>query len=433
LKGIPDTPVDSSPLAKNPHWELVQRVAASPQFAKATRLKDFLSYITERSLTNRVDEITEQQIGIHVFERDLAYNPAEDNIVRVNARYLRNKLKDYFAGAGIHEPESIEIPKGGYIPVFCPRPQTPPEARATAETAPSVRPKSHGIWIAGGISAVLVVLCLWLAVENHALRSEAAPGWMKTENLVGALLLNPDRRVCMVVDDSSLVILQRFAKGSITVQQYAERNYLAGAPLPNPELRPLWEYLLTRPYTSIADLNLYSRIVAANPRAIDRISIRHARSLQSRDFKQGNFLIVGSPRSNPWTSLFNQQLNFRFEYQLGQSRTSVVNVNPRPGESPLYISQAAGEESGEGYALVSVTSNLGGNGVVLLIGGTSSEATEAAGEYALDAGLTNELHRRFQVNDLRKIQSFQLLLRTSAIGGTAQDATIVADRVQLYK
>src|SRR5579864_634109 len=72
-------------------WELVQRVAASTGFRRAARVRDFLLYVCARALEKHTDEITEQQIGTHVFGRRADYNPGDDNVVRAQARVLRAK------------------------------------------------------------------------------------------------------------------------------------------------------------------------------------------------------------------------------------------------------------------------------------------------------------------------------------------------------
>jgi hypothetical protein len=99
-------------------WQLAQRIATSKSFAKSGFLLKFLLYVCERELTGRADEISEQQIGVHVFGRRPDYNPGEDNIVRSYARQLRQRLDLYFEEDGQQEKLRITIPRGGYVPVF---------------------------------------------------------------------------------------------------------------------------------------------------------------------------------------------------------------------------------------------------------------------------------------------------------------------------
>ena len=80
---------------------LVARILASPQFAKAPQLKQFLLFIVERAGTDDAASINEMEIGRHVLRRAQSdFDPNTDNIVRVQARHLRKKLEEYFSAEG---------------------------------------------------------------------------------------------------------------------------------------------------------------------------------------------------------------------------------------------------------------------------------------------------------------------------------------------
>ena len=117
------TQLEISPtLASDPRWELVERIVASPTFVKSSRLCSFLIYICELSLQERSDEINELNIGKTVFGRSSNYDPSVDGIVRSHASRLRQRLEQYFNDEGANETIRLLIPRGGYIPVFEPRP-----------------------------------------------------------------------------------------------------------------------------------------------------------------------------------------------------------------------------------------------------------------------------------------------------------------------
>src|ERR1700738_3464272 len=90
-------------LSDDPRWLLTQRVLSSQTFARSTRLGEFLSYVSKRCLTGHSEEINEQSIGEHVFQRTSGYDPGQDNIVRVHASRLRQKLEIYFHEEGAGE------------------------------------------------------------------------------------------------------------------------------------------------------------------------------------------------------------------------------------------------------------------------------------------------------------------------------------------
>jgi hypothetical protein len=138
--------------------ELVGRIVASTEFRRATRLRDFLLYVVDRKLADSSHELTEVFIGQRVFGRPPTYNPSEDSIVRTEARNLRQRLERYFAGDGREEPIILEIPKGGYLPVFRLR-----QAITPSQPAPQAPPlvRSRRFWLLSGAGALLAGAGAW--------------------------------------------------------------------------------------------------------------------------------------------------------------------------------------------------------------------------------------------------------------------------------
>jgi adenylate cyclase len=97
--------------------ELV-RVLASPGFARNERLSRFLRLLVERHLEGRNEELKESLIAVEVFGRKPDYDPRQDSIVRTEAGRLRARLAEYYAAEGSGQNVIIEVPKGGYVPVF---------------------------------------------------------------------------------------------------------------------------------------------------------------------------------------------------------------------------------------------------------------------------------------------------------------------------
>src|SRR3954451_19454277 len=89
--------------------ELVERVANSPTFQRSPRLREFLVYVADCTINDRLEDTREQQIAANVFNRNPDYNPGQDNIVRVEARSLRKRLELYFATEGRNEPVIISM------------------------------------------------------------------------------------------------------------------------------------------------------------------------------------------------------------------------------------------------------------------------------------------------------------------------------------
>lgn len=93
-------------------------------------MRRFLGYCVEAALKGECPK--EYAVGTAVFDRTPDYDPRVDPIVRVEARRLRAKLEEYYAGPGAGDEIVIELPKGGYIPVFTGRRQQAPSNAVTS-------------------------------------------------------------------------------------------------------------------------------------------------------------------------------------------------------------------------------------------------------------------------------------------------------------
>ena len=120
--------------------QALQCVLASRPFFQARRPSQFLRFIVESTLAGRANQIKEYLIGVEVFERPSDYDPKVDPIVRIEAGRLRKKLAEYYSGPGGNDALIIELPKGGYVPVF--RPRGRPTELGIAETGSAENEKT---------------------------------------------------------------------------------------------------------------------------------------------------------------------------------------------------------------------------------------------------------------------------------------------------
>src|SRR5580765_5953929 len=86
----------------------VERVLQSERFARAPSLRRFLAYVVDRTLSGHRGEIKEYVLGVEVFDRGEAFDPKIDTIVRVQARRLRAKLREYYEAEGRSDRVIIE-------------------------------------------------------------------------------------------------------------------------------------------------------------------------------------------------------------------------------------------------------------------------------------------------------------------------------------
>ena len=95
----------------------LDQALSSPLFRNAERQSRFLRFVVDAALQSPEATIKEFDIGIAVYDRRTDYDPRTDPIVRVEAARLRARLREYYE---MTPPElvRIDLPKGGYVPLF---------------------------------------------------------------------------------------------------------------------------------------------------------------------------------------------------------------------------------------------------------------------------------------------------------------------------
>src|SRR4030095_5174256 len=78
----------------------------------------FLRFTVEQTIQGQANSVKESVLGMEVFDRPSSFDPRTDTIVRVEARRLRSKLKEYYEGEGRGDSVLIDFPKGSYVPAF---------------------------------------------------------------------------------------------------------------------------------------------------------------------------------------------------------------------------------------------------------------------------------------------------------------------------
>ncbi|MGH9657809.1 MAG: hypothetical protein ACRD96_04640, partial [Bryobacteraceae bacterium] len=143
----------------------LERALASANFTHSERLSRFLRFVVERHLEGRDNELKESVIALEVFgNRD--YDPKQDSIVRTEAGRLRARLAEYYVGEGGGDAVIIELPKGGYVPVFR-------RAGAAVESNRSLRLRL-GTRLGTRRSLTVALVCFAVAL--------AAAGWWRLQH-----------------------------------------------------------------------------------------------------------------------------------------------------------------------------------------------------------------------------------------------------------
>lgn len=113
----------------------LERVLHSAHFDGSTRSREFLRYVVEEVLAGRGAYLKQAAIAVEVFGRKPDFDAVIDPIVRVQAGRLRRSLERYYLLSGDMDSLRIELPKGGYAPVFVEIPDMPASTSSTATRA----------------------------------------------------------------------------------------------------------------------------------------------------------------------------------------------------------------------------------------------------------------------------------------------------------
>jgi hypothetical protein len=444
-------------LVCRPEWQLACRVAASKGLSKSERLPKFLLYICEQHLLGRTHQITEQRIGIQIFNRSTDYNPGEDNIVRSYARLLRKRLAIYFEGEGNREAMRIIIPRGGYVPIFQSSPifqelvsSSPPnvaipprefgglhepaleagrQARYEKDDPadPSDRPArlpnpARFYGLVGLAAGVVFASAGWLglyAVQTQRAQAPAHAVWTQ--------LFQRDRNTLIVPSDSGLGILQNVTRHLVNIEEYANGSYLSEMPVPPGMDARNFNDLGRERYTSVVSLNITSQLTRLPEFVADRTQVRYARSITAEDIKNSNVILLGSKHTNPWVSLFEKRLAFKLEYTPEVDESYVLNEHPTGVDQNIYRNSTEAT-SNHTYGAIAYLPNLDGAGHVLIVQGLNMAATQAAADMLFNTSMIQPVLRRATLPD-GALRPFELLVETTSIGATAPGAQIIATRI----
>src|SRR4030095_10752136 len=139
-------------------------VLADAGFARNARMSRFLTFLVDRHLEGHDEELKESLIAHEVFGRRPDYDPKRDSIVRTEAARLRGRLAEHYAGAGRHSSVIVDIPKGGYVPVFRYREVPTDDA---ARPAAARRAQWHGLLVAVLCAAVVLGSAAWRSLHGQ--------------------------------------------------------------------------------------------------------------------------------------------------------------------------------------------------------------------------------------------------------------------------
>ena len=160
-----DRPEDTVP--PDEALRALERLLNSEFFVQSIRLSQFLRFAVEEKIHGREESLREYTIGIEAYGRKSDFDPAQDTIVRTEARRLRRKLKEYYESEGKTDEVVIFIRSGSYVPVI--------RWRASLDGQPQLPERVAGeLWMEG--DGVRVAVTTFQARADDPVASDWAFG-----------------------------------------------------------------------------------------------------------------------------------------------------------------------------------------------------------------------------------------------------------------
>ena len=422
-------------------------------FKGSHRSGQFLRHIVEQAIAGHCDGLKERLIGVELFGRSPSYDTGEDAIVRVTASDVRKRLLQHYGTYGSTSEFRIRLPLGTYIPeivrespavdhvdkernrieatvpelihTVAPKAVTVPDA-LTVEVAPPDVHKHKGWKIPLIGAAILAIAGVVIVLSLSGLWPMKDAASASAEGLWG-LFLNSSLSTVLITSDPDVAEIQTLTNQSLTLSDYANRHYI-----PEPDkVAPLVLKFAMENLRGDKAAGVDTPVAVSIAQKLSHpgpyhFTVHNAREIRLADLlTDANFILLGSPRSDPWTFFYSDHLDFRNVFDADAGQEIIRNVHPRSGEATSYIPTAKGFATGQSFATVSYLKNPDRRGRVLLIEGANAEGTEAAGELLTDsAQLANAMKKCGFSNT--SLPSFQLLLRLSTMAGSPAHVDVIA-------
>jgi Tol biopolymer transport system component len=152
----------------------LETILGSEVFSRSEHLRRFLSFIVEQSLAGQGHSLKESVLAHELYGKGTDFDGGTDAVVRVDARRLRDKLREFYEGRS--DPVVISLPKGSYVPVFERNSASPTHTvRRTALTGLQERrpvtPLSRArMWLGAPalLAAVVMAVIAWQVLRRPA-------------------------------------------------------------------------------------------------------------------------------------------------------------------------------------------------------------------------------------------------------------------------
>lgn len=418
----------------------LKEIIEGAAFRGSQRSTQFLRYVVEQAISGHLESLKERAIGIELFGRPATYDTGEDAIVRVTASDVRRRLSHHYTISGNTSAVRISLPPGSYLPeIACdsvhpaiaaaPRPAPgstdSDESSASREIMriPGLDRRSILVWLLIAICLVGSNAASWML--SGRLHSSAGPP--QNSVVPWSALFYKEHPTILVTSDPNIAEIQGLTRSIVTVSDYANRQYIPAEGILPPDLDRFAQHILRGDKAANVDTPIVAGIAELAQANSGTLRIRPARDFRFSDLDtDSNFVFLGSPRTDPWVTLFDDQLDFRFYFDKGSWQEVIRNAHPRPGEAAEYVPTAKGLATGESFATISFVRNSDHAGQVLLLAGANAEGTKATGELVTDIPRLSAALQHCGIRSFGPEQHFQLLLHLNIMAGSPRTFDVLS-------
>lgn len=415
----------------------LKEVVEGAAFRGSQRSGQFLRYIVDQAIAGHFDALKERSIGVELFKRSPTYDTGEDAIVRVTASDVRRRLLQHYGSQMTASEFRIGLPPGNYIPEITRQsfakegrtlpvpipvapektlelpPVDPQDLEISEMTRHFRRPGVNWLLLAGLF--VLLNIAVWIVFGGRLLAKNGTPAAI----LPWSTIFHLQHATFLVTCDPNIAEIQGLTGLSISASEYANQQYLPQPGSLPPDVMRIIRDVLRGDKAANVDTPIVASVAALAQANAEKISVRPARELRLADLDtDNNFIFLGSPRSNPWTSLFSEQLDFKIIFDKASHQEIILNQHPHIGEPMVFVPTAKGFATGNSFAVISFVQNPNHAGQILMLAGANAEGTKAAGELVTDMRNLSTALDHCGIHTSDPVQHFQILLRLQTMAGS---------------
>ncbi|HEX3940733.1 MAG TPA: hypothetical protein VHX11_04535 [Acidobacteriaceae bacterium] len=423
----------------------LKEVTEGAAFKGSQRSGQFLRYIVEQSIAGHFESLKERVIGVELFGRPASYDTGDDAIVRVTASDVRRRLLQHYGKYGTTSAFHISLPLGSYIPEIIRDPHPTEKAGSNGTpsgvpTAPAEAPAIASPSVvaaeapaAKGISRFWFYVVIGLVAINIAVSATLAVLWSRSrvpdppiKTLPWSAFFRSSHPIQLITSDPNVEQIQQITGMELSLSDYANHRYIPSSATLSAQDQRFVNAIL-RGNAALVDTPIAVGIAELAQANSKKFAVSWARTLQLSDLQtDDNYILLGSPSSDPWTSLYADQLDFQFAYDKASRQEIIRNLHPRPNEQAQYVPTAMGWSTGQSYAIVALVKNPDQQGQVLLLGGANAEGTEAAGKLITDLPRLAAALKSCGISPTGPVQHFELLLKLDTMAGSPSNADVQA-------